>query len=176
LWKQTHTDKHTKRQTEQSQAEFKYVFSFHKTVILAIRTEFQMMKLSQLEELKKTRTELEEESRSLKEEQKQCEEMIQVLEEKIVIEEIKKSNKSTQETLSQLRSKISELDQRFRELSQGEEASAVIEDVKPEATSEASKPADEEVVTVTAFENSAETQQEEAVGNKKREEKKHKLW
>jgi len=92
------------------------------------------------------------------------------------LEELKKGNKLTREVISQLRSKINELDQRLRELSQAEEASTLSEDVKPEATPEAPKPAGDEVVTVTAFEDSVETRQEEAVEHKKQEEKKHRFF
>lgn len=133
-----------------------------------------MIELSQLEELKKIRTDVEEESRSLKEERKECEEMVNVLQEKIAIEQTKKDNKLTRESITQLRSKIDELGQTLKEISQPGEASAPL-DVKPEATTEDQKP-ENEVVTVTALDNSVEIQQEEAVEHKKQEEKKHRFF
>lgn len=129
--------------------------------------------MSQLEELQKTRTELEEESRSLKEEQKECEERAKVLKEKIAIEKLKKNNKRTAEALYQLRSEIVALNQELKELSQTNENS--LGEVKLEAGPDA-KPIEETIVTAVRLEESLPTQQEESGEYKKQEEKKRRLF
>lgn len=132
-------------------------------------SKIQMMELSQLEELKKIRTELEDEARSLKEEQRKCEEAVKELEEKIPIAELKRDNKLTRDSISQLRNKMNELDQKLRDVSQTEEASASQQNLEPEATAlEAQTQTNDEVVTVTAYADSGETQQEQRNEPKKR--------
>ena len=133
-----------------------------------------MIKLSELEELQKTRTELEEEARSLKEEQQECEERVKLLKEKIAIEELKKSNKLTAEAIYQLKSEIITLNQKLKELSQTNETS--LEEVKMEAGLESAKQAEEEIVTAVGFEESVTAQQEESGERKKQEEKKRRFF
>ena len=133
-----------------------------------------MIKLSELEELQKTRTELEEEARSLKEEQQECEERVKLLKEKIAIEELKKSNKLTAEAIYQLKSEIITLNQKLKELSQTNETS--LEEVKMEAGLESAKQAEEEIVTAVGFEESVTVQQEESGERKKQEEKKRRFF
>ena len=133
-----------------------------------------MIKLSELEELQKTRTELEEEARSLKEEHQECEERVKLLKEKIAIEELKKSNKLTTEAIYQLKSEIITLNQKLKELSQTNETS--LEEVKMEAGLESAKQAEEEIVTAVGFEESVTAQQEESGECKKQEEKKRRFF
>lgn len=110
-----------------------------------------------------------------------------MLEEKIAIEELKNSNKMTREAISQLESKINELEQKLKEVPQLPETPKPEEEIPsevaktPEPTEEATpeiaetmpEEPEEEVVTVTALEDTMVAQQEELGENlEKRHEKK----
>jgi hypothetical protein len=146
----------------------------------------------ELETLRSTRIELEEESRSLTEKQKNLEERVKVLEENIAIEELKNSNKATREAISQSESKINGLEQRLKEVSKVPEIPEPTFEIKSEVaaapepeqvTPETVEPmpeevAEEEIVTVAPFEEPMVAGQEEYGENLKKqyEKKKRKFF
>lgn len=142
----------------------------------------------ELETLRSTRIELEEESRSLTEKQKNLEEKVKVLEENIAIEELKNSNKATREAISQSESKINGLEQRLKEVSKVPETPELTFEIKSEVaaapepeqlTLETVEPipeeaTEEETVTVTPFEEPMVAGQEEYGQNLKKQHEKKK--
>lgn len=120
------------------------------------------------------------------------EQRIRLLEEKIAIEELNNNNRAAREAVSQLESKMSELEQRLRQVRQipettkppeetipevhetppsepTEEVVPETSETKPEEPEELEEP-EEETVTVTALEDSTETQVSEDL--KRRSDKK----
>lgn len=142
----------------------------------------------ELETLRSTRIELEEESRSLIEKQKNLEERVKVLEENVAIEELKNSNKTTREAISQLESKMNGLGQKLKEVSKVPEnprsafeaksdvaAAPVAEQVTPETVEPIpEEAAEEETVTVAPLEEPIVAGQEEYGENLKKQYEKKK--
>ncbi len=114
----------------------------------------------ELETLRNTRIELEEESRSLIEKQKNLEERVKVLEENTAIEELKNSNKATREAISQLESKINGLEHRLKEVSKVPETPEPTFEIKSEV---ATAPEPEQVTPETVEPIPEETAEEETV-------------
>lgn len=129
----------------------------------------------ELEKLRSTRTELEEESRSLIEKQKNLEERVKMLEENIAIEKLKNSNKAAHDAISQLESNINGLEQKLKEVSRAPETPKHAFEIKSKVAAapepEQEKPeiveptpeetAEEETVTVAPFEEPMVLGQEE---------------
>jgi len=142
----------------------------------------------ELETLRCTRIELEEESRSLIGKQKNLEERVKVLEENTAIEELKNSNKATREAISQLESKINGLEHRLKEVSKVPETPEPTFEIKSEVaaapepeqvTPETVEPipeeaAEEETITVASFEEPMVAGQEEYDQNLKKQHEKKK--
>lgn len=151
-----------------------------------------------LEKLQAKRAELEAESHSLREEQKKLEYSVKVLEEQVVIEEISENNKSAKDAISQLEAKLNDLQKRLKQPSQApqkspenpappsppQEAMTQVEvapsPVKKEAPSETAEATFEEPedtgVTVTAIDDEALVETQEAQSDKQQEKKKHRFF
>jgi len=146
----------------------------------------------ELETLRSTRTELEEESRSLTEKQKNLEERVKVLEENIAVEELKNSNNAVHEVISQLESKINGLEQRLKEVLKAPQTPEPTFEIRPEVatTSEPEQlmpetvepiqeeATEEETVTVSPFDKLVGVGQEEYSKNltKQNEKKKRRFF
>jgi seryl-tRNA synthetase len=159
-----------------------------------------MKEQKELEKLQSKRAELEAESHSLKEEQTKLEYSIRVLEEKVMIEEISDNNKATKDAISKLEAKLCELKNRLKEKPQTppqspappppvETKTEVI--VSPEAIEEAPVPAEavpespkesieenieDSCVTVTAIDDEALVETQEAKGDNQQEKKKRRFF
>jgi chromosome segregation ATPase len=151
-----------------------------------------------LEKLQAKRADLEAESRSLREEQKKLEYSIKVLEEQVVIEELSENNKSAKDAISQLEAKLNDLQKRLKQPSQApqkspenpappsppQEAMAQVEVAAPPEKKEAPpEPAEVTLedsedtgVTVTAIDDEALVETQEAQGDKQQEKKKHRFF
>jgi uncharacterized coiled-coil protein SlyX len=161
-----------------------------------------MSEQKELEKLQAKRAELEAESRSLKEEQKRLEYSLMILEEKVTIEEINDNNKAAKDTISKLEGKLFELENRLKPKSQTPPASPAPPPPPPKETKTevilAPEPAEEEPefvevapeepqesaeenieesgVTVTAIDDEALVETQEAKGDKQQEKKKHRFF
>jgi uncharacterized coiled-coil protein SlyX len=159
-----------------------------------------MSEQKELEKLQSKRAELEAESHSLKEEQRRLEYGIKVLEEKVTIEEISDNNKAAKDAISKLEVKLSELENRLKDKPQTppqnpappppvETKTEVI--ISPEVIEEAPAPAEaapespqesteenieDSGVTVTAIDDEALVETQEAKGDKQQEKKKHRFF
>src|SRR3972149_11992193 len=150
------------------------------------------------------RAELETESHSLKEEQKKLENRVLLLEEKIVVEDLQNSNKATKEAISQMEAKLSELEGKLKQKPQTPEsppkpketktevsvAPEKIEEEAPELTEppeppEPLEPAEAEAVpedseesgvTVTAIDDEALIETQDAKSDKQQDKKKHRFF
>jgi uncharacterized protein YhaN len=74
-----------------------------------------MSKTNQLDELRATRIELEDESRFLKETKESMEIRVNMLEEKIAIKELEDDNEATRKSIAQLKSEIKTLENRLNQ-------------------------------------------------------------
>jgi hypothetical protein len=74
-----------------------------------------MSKINQLDELRATRIELEDESRFLKETRESMEIRVNMLEEKIAIKELEDDNEATRKSIAQLKSEIKTLENRLNQ-------------------------------------------------------------
>ena len=157
-----------------------------------------MSELKDLEKLQAKRAELETESRSLREEHKKLEYSIKVLEEQVVIEELSENNKSAKDAISQLEAKLNDLQKRLKQPSQApqispenpapspppQETTAKVEVSAPPEKKEAPPEPDEMTledsedtgVTVTAIDEEALVETQEAQGDKQQEKKKHRFF
>jgi uncharacterized coiled-coil protein SlyX len=148
-----------------------------------------------LEKLQAKRAELEAESRSLKEEQKKLEYSVKILEEQVVIDELSENNKAAKDAISQLEAKLNDLEKRMKQPSQApspenpappppkETKTEVQVAAAPEKKEEAPEPAEVKVedsedsgVTVTAIDDEALVETQEAQGDKQPEKKKHRFF
>ena len=149
-----------------------------------------------LEKLQAKRAELEAESRSLKEEQKKLEYSVKILEEQVVIDELNENNKAAKDAISQLEAKLNDLEKRTKQPSQApppenlapppppkETKTEVQVAAPPEKKEEAPEPAEVKVedsedsgVTVTAIDDEALVETQEAQGDKQPEKKKHRFF
>jgi chromosome segregation ATPase len=149
-----------------------------------------------LEKLQAKRAQLEAESRSLKEEQKKLEYSVKILEEQVVIDELSENNKAAKDTISQLEAKLNDLEKRMKQPSQApppenpapppppkETKTEVQVAAAPEKKEEAPEPAEVKVedsedsgVTVTAIDDEALVETQEAQGDKQPEKKKHRFF
>jgi septal ring factor EnvC (AmiA/AmiB activator) len=148
-----------------------------------------------LEKLQAKRAELEAESRSLKEEQKKLEYSVKILEEQVVIDELSENNKAAKDAISQLEAKLNDLEKRMKQSSQEpppenpapppskETKTEVQVAAAPEKKEEAPEPAEVKVedsedsgVTVTAIDDEALVETQEAQGDKQPEKKKHRFF
>jgi transposase-like protein len=125
---------------------------------------------AELEQLQRTRTQLEEEHRSLEEEQKTLELRTKMLEEKITIQELKRDNKSNRESIGQLKTKMSELEHKLEGLPDEPSSSTFTFEPRPESTQpietvipEESTPITETVPTSPETHTEAPEQAEESV-------------
>jgi peptidoglycan hydrolase CwlO-like protein len=125
---------------------------------------------AELEQLQRTRTQLEEEHRSLEEEQKTLELRTKMLEEKITIQELKRDNKSNRESIGQLKTKMSELEHKLEGLSDEPSSSTSTFEPRPESTQpietvipEESTPITETPPTSSETHTEASEQAEESV-------------
>jgi hypothetical protein len=152
---------------------------------------------AELEQLQRTRTQLEEEHRSLEEERKNLELRTKMLEEKITIQELKRDNKSNRESIGQLKTKMSELEHKLGGLSDESssptftfeprpestqpietvipEESTPVTETPPETHTEASEQA-EESVEVSVLEDTTTPKQEEVEVFRQHEKKKRRLF
>ena len=156
-----------------------------------------MSEQKELEKMQALRAELEAESRSLKEEQKKLETMVLLLEEKIVVEDLQNGNKATKGAISQLEDKLNELESRLNQKSQAPESPAQPKETKTEImispekteaapeTLEAPKPAEVEAapedfeesgVTVTAIDDEALIENQDAKSDKQQDKRKHRFF
>jgi chromosome segregation ATPase len=149
-----------------------------------------------LENLQAKRAELESESRSLKEEQKKLEYSIKVLEEKVVINELSENNKAAKEEISQLEAKLNDLKKRLKHPAQAPsqnpappppppqetkpEAEVADPPEKKEATPEpvevTLEDSEDSGVTVTAIDDEALVETQEAQSDKQQDKKKHRFF
>jgi chromosome segregation ATPase len=148
-----------------------------------------------LEKLHAKRAELEAESRSLREEHKKLEYSIKVLEEQVVIDELSENNKAAKDAISKLEAKLTDLEKRLKQPSQAppenpapppppKETKTEVEVVaSPEKKEEAPEPAEVKVedpedsgVTVTAIDDEALVETQEAQSDKQPEKKKHRFF
>jgi len=150
-----------------------------------------------LEKLQAKRSELEAESRSLKEEQKKLEYSIKILEEQVVIEELCEKNKTAKDAISNLEAKLTELESRMKPKPQSPPAcpappppaetnhemitppSEEMEQApepEPEVAEAAPEDPEESGVTVTAIDDEALVETQEAKGDKQQDKKKHRFF
>lgn len=144
------------------------------------------------------RAELEAESRSLKEEQKKLEYSVKVLEEQVVIEQLHDNNKAAKDTISQLEAKLNDLEKRLKHPAQAppqappenpappppkETITEVEVAAPPEKKEAAPEPAEvtledseDSGVTVTAIDDEALVEAQEAQSDKQQEKKKHRFF
>jgi hypothetical protein len=156
-----------------------------------------LSELKDLEKLQSKRAELEAESRSLREEHKKLEYSIKVLEEQVVIEELSENNKSAKDAITQLEAKLNDLQKRLKQPSQApqtspnpapspppQETTTKVEVAAPPEEKEAPPEPDEITleesedsgVTVTAIDEEALVETQEARGDKQQEKKKHRFF
>ncbi len=154
-----------------------------------------MSEQKDLEKLQAKRAELEAESRSLKEEQKKLEYSVKVLQEQVVIEELSDNNKSAKDAISQLEAKLNDLEKRMKHPSQAppenpapppppKETMTEVEVAAPPEKKEAPpEPAEltledseDSGVTVTAIDDEALVETQEAQSDKNQEKKKHRFF
>ena len=163
-----------------------------------------MSEQKELEKLQAKRAELEAESRSLKEEQKRLEYSVMILEEKVTIEEISSNNQTAKDVISKLEAKLFELENRLKPRSQApqespptpppketktevivspektaaeEEEELEFAEVAPDEPQESDEENIEESgVTVTAIDDEALAETQEAKGDKQQEKKKHRFF
>jgi len=151
-----------------------------------------------LEKMQAKRAELEAESRSLKEEQKKLEYSVKVLEEQVVIEQLHDNNKAAKDTISQLEAKLNDLEKRLKHPAQAppqappenpappppkETITEVEVAAPPEKKEAAPEPAEvtledseDSGVTVTAIDDEALVEVQEAQSDKQQEKKKHRFF
>jgi len=151
-----------------------------------------------LEKMQAKRAELEAESRSLKEEQKKLEYSVKVLEEQVVIEQLHDNNKTAKDTISQLEAKLNDLEKRLKHPAQAppqappenpappppkETITEVEVAAPPEKKEAAPEPAEvtledseDSGVTVTAIDDEALVEAQEAQCDKQQEKKKHRFF
>jgi chromosome segregation ATPase len=155
-----------------------------------------LSELKDLEKLQAKRAELEAESRSLREEHKKLEYSIKVLEEQVVIEELNENNKSAKDAITQLEAKLNDLQKRLKQPSQApqtppenpapspppqetttKEVAAPQEkkDAPPEPDEMTLEDSEDTGVTVTAIDEEALVETQEAQG-KQQEKKKHRFF
>lgn len=155
-----------------------------------------MSELKDLEKLQAKRAELEAESRSLREEHKKLEYSIKVLEEQVVIEELNENNKSAKDAITQLEAKLNDLQKRLKQPSQApqtppenpapspppqetttKEVAAPPEkkEAPPEPDEMTLEDSEDTGVTVTAIDEEALVETQEAQG-KQQEKKKHRFF
>ena len=155
-----------------------------------------MSELKDLEKLQSKRAELEAESRSLREEHKKLEYSIKVLEEQVVIEELNENNKSAKDAITQLEAKLNDLQKRLKQPSQApqtppenpapspppqetttKEVAAPPEkkEAPPEPDEMTLEDSEDTGVTVTAIDEEALVETQEAQG-KQQEKKKHRFF
>ncbi len=158
-----------------------------------------MSEQKDLEKMQAKRAELEAESRSLKEEQKKLEYSVKVLEEQVVIEQLHDNNKAAKDTISQLEAKLNDLEKRLKHPAQAppqappenpaplpppkETITEVEVAAPPEKKEAAPEPAEvtledseDSGVTVTAIDDEALVEAQEAQSDKQQEKKKHRFF
>lgn len=156
-----------------------------------------MSEQKELEKLQEKRAELEAESHSLKEEQKKLECSIKILEEKVTIEEISDNNKAAKDAISKLETKLFELEKKLKTKPQAPPESPAPpppKETKTEVSVAPEKPAEKEPefveaapeepkenieesgVTVTAIDDEALVETQEAKSEKQQEKKKHRFF
>lgn len=157
-----------------------------------------MSEQKDLEKMQAKRAELEAESRSLKEEQKKLEYSVKVLEEQVVIEQLHDNNKAAKDTISQLEAKLNDLEKRLKHPAQAppqappenpappppkETITEVEVAAPPEKKEAAPEPAEvtledseDSGVTVTAIDDEALVEVQEAQSDKQQEKKKHRFF
>ena len=147
------------------------------------------------------RAELETESRSLKEEQKKLENRVLLLEEKIVVEDLQNNNKATKDAISQLEAKLGELESKLKQKPQTPESPPKPKETKTEVVVTPEKIVEEEApeppeppepveaeaepvpedseesgVTVTAIDDEALIETQDAKSDKQQDKKKHRFF